>query len=212
MNNLLYLHTVDLMAALADPETDHSILLIDEPVDSSPPSWSPDGEFIVYSSSQGENLDLYKIRLNGAEITRLTQTDYNEKHPALSPDGSKLVFSSDREGTFDLRYCTSEEQCADILTKAFTLKHKWNEVRRLIGHLSWEELFDQNLTIPKYKPSGKPKEDPNDPYTARGYYKAEYIPEPPPSPHLEGRARRVGVPVVSVLCGKTCAETCCIPA
>ena len=80
-----------------------------------------------------------------------------------------------REGAFDLRYCTSEEQCADIFTKAFAFRDKWDEVRPLIGHLSVEELFDPNLTIPQYKPSGKPKEDPNDPYTAGGYYKYIYI-------------------------------------
>ena len=101
-NNRLNLYTLDLMVALADPETDHSVLLLADSVDSSPPSWSPDGSAIVFSASQGENLDLYKINLDGSELTPLTQTNYNEKHPAISPDGSKLVFSSNQAGTYDL--------------------------------------------------------------------------------------------------------------
>ena len=71
------------------------------------------------------------------------------------------LFERFKECAYDLKYCTSEEQCADIFTKPFTLKEKWQQATRLIGHMTYEELFDPNMPAirppTKSKPVGKAK-------------------------------------------------------
>ena len=51
------------------------------------------------------------------------------------------MFEQFSREVFDLRYCTSEEQAADIFTKHFVNPDKWKQVTRLIGHMFPSELF-----------------------------------------------------------------------
>jgi Tol biopolymer transport system component len=39
------------------------------------PSWSPDGNQIIYSSARGSNYEIYVIDLDGTNQIRLTKTD-----------------------------------------------------------------------------------------------------------------------------------------
>ncbi|MBD3271309.1 MAG: T9SS type A sorting domain-containing protein, partial [Elusimicrobia bacterium] len=58
-------------------------------------SFSPDGYWIVFHmiKSGQTTSDLYKIRINGTQLTQLTQTtDAVESDPSWSPDGEKIVF------------------------------------------------------------------------------------------------------------------------
>ena len=64
-----------------------------------------------------------------------------------------------KESAFELKYCTSEEQGADIFTKHFTLVEKWQEVRKLIGTMSYEELFPIGK-VAMSKSKSKPKTGP----------------------------------------------------
>ncbi len=60
-------------------------------------SFSPDGEWIVfYMVVSGDNqADIYKIRRDGTDLTRLTHTqDATESDPAWSSDGSQIAFVS----------------------------------------------------------------------------------------------------------------------
>jgi len=69
----------------------------------SSPSWSPDGERIVFSGqNQAGMSDLYIIdRITGV-LTKLTNDIYEDREPDWSPDGTKIVFSSDRADGGDL--------------------------------------------------------------------------------------------------------------
>lgn len=98
----LQLAILNLESALTDPVAYHSKLLVEDPVDSSSPSWSLDGNTLYYSAYQNDELDLYKINIDGSSKIQITQTDYHEKHPTLSPDGTKLVYCSNQSGSFDL--------------------------------------------------------------------------------------------------------------
>ncbi|MBN1446709.1 MAG: PD40 domain-containing protein [Bacteroidetes bacterium] len=61
------------------------------------PSWSPDGDRIVFAAlnTEGEN-DLYILDPDAHTLQQLTADFYDDRDPAWSPDGTRIVFSSDR--------------------------------------------------------------------------------------------------------------------
>jgi Tol biopolymer transport system component len=59
---------------------------------------SRDG-WIVFTSTREGDLDLYKMRLDGSELTRLTRTPGYDGGAFFSADGRKIVFRASRPGT-----------------------------------------------------------------------------------------------------------------
>lgn len=67
------------------------------------PSWSPRGDWIVFTSERAGSADLYRIRPDGSGLERLTDDPAYDDQGAFSPDGSKIVFVSTRaEGRANL--------------------------------------------------------------------------------------------------------------
>lgn len=64
------------------------------------PAWSPDGEKIAFSGSDGGYSDLYIYNLETDSLLNITQDPYSDMQPTWSPDGSKIAFVTDRgQGT-----------------------------------------------------------------------------------------------------------------
>lgn len=61
--------------------------LTDSSADQLAPSWSADGQTIVYQSNADGNWELYFIQLSDGRPQRLTDTPEAEEDPSLSPDG-----------------------------------------------------------------------------------------------------------------------------
>ncbi len=71
------------------------------------PSWHPDGEHVVFSSNMddwnedhqafGHNFELYKIKIDGSGLTRLTTNTFFDSFPMFSPDGKFMLFASNRD-------------------------------------------------------------------------------------------------------------------
>jgi TolB protein len=59
-------------------------------------SFSPDGQFIVYSSNESweKYANLYIISLNSGNSVRVTNSDSYDGAPSWSPDGKKIIFES----------------------------------------------------------------------------------------------------------------------
>ncbi len=57
------------------------------------PSWSPDGNRLVFVSDRDQREgDIYIVNRNGTGLTRLTDDELAEADPAWSPDGDRIAF------------------------------------------------------------------------------------------------------------------------
>jgi len=60
------------------------------------PNWSPDGQRLVFTGSDGGLSDLYIVNADGSGFERLTTDKYADLQPAWSPDGKTIAFTTDR--------------------------------------------------------------------------------------------------------------------
>lgn len=85
-----------LNVADADGRNSQQVLSSDEPIMS--PSWSPDGDKLVYVSFETQRPAIYIQDLNTGQRARATSFDGINGAPAWSPDGRRLAMSLSKDG------------------------------------------------------------------------------------------------------------------
>ncbi|MDX1585148.1 MAG: hypothetical protein R3222_00330, partial [Balneolaceae bacterium] len=70
------------------------------------PAWSPDGDKIAFSGSDGGYSDLYIYNLRTDSLRNMTNDFYTELQPDWSPDGNRIAFATDRGPDTDLENVT----------------------------------------------------------------------------------------------------------
>lgn len=60
------------------------------------PSWSPDGQRIVFESERDGNKEIYVMDADGGNQIRLTRNDAVDSTATWSHDGSLIAFASNR--------------------------------------------------------------------------------------------------------------------
>ena len=81
-----------------DPAGSDLRLVVDDEVNNGFPSWSPDGERLVFKGGRR----LYVVPAAGGPRVALTGPDYYSNFPQWSPDGERIMFTSNLGGDFDL--------------------------------------------------------------------------------------------------------------
>lgn len=66
------------------------------------PSYSPDGEEIVFVSFRDGNAEIYKMESDGSDEQRLTTSPGTDGSPTWSPDGRWIGFVGEADGSFEL--------------------------------------------------------------------------------------------------------------
>lgn len=77
-----------------EPETGIATELTNGPGYDSQPDWSPDGRFIVYSSYQGDAIELWRLEVGTGVAAPLTRNGAVNVEPRFSPDGTRIAFVS----------------------------------------------------------------------------------------------------------------------
>jgi Tol biopolymer transport system component len=65
------------------------------------PVYSPDGEWVAFSSNRGGGMNLWLVSVANGNLRRVTDAHINWD-PAFSHDGRRLVWSSNRGGNFEI--------------------------------------------------------------------------------------------------------------
>ena len=83
------------------------------------PSWSPGGEWIVFSGRETakESLNIFISDLTGAQVRRLTYKAGSNEDPSWSPDGRFIAFTSTRRGRREIFIMDSDGSAPHPLTE-----------------------------------------------------------------------------------------------
>lgn len=92
--------SVNIMAAAPDEEKIEP--LTTDAGNNGFPSYSPDGERIVFRSGRAGNKNLYIMDRTGQNIRRLTEGDWTDTMCDWSPGGDWIAFASDRGDDFEI--------------------------------------------------------------------------------------------------------------
>jgi Tol biopolymer transport system component len=79
------------------------------------PTYSPDGEWVVFSSNRNGNLDLWAVSRTSGAVRRLTDHPAHDSDPGFTPD-NRLLWSSNRSGVFEVWIAESDGSGARQLT------------------------------------------------------------------------------------------------
>src|SRR6266850_5192970 len=87
---------------LADQDGNHERPLLPNVALDYDASFSPDGQWVVFTSHRSGFADIYRVHRDGSAFERLTNDRAFDDQGVLSPDGKSLAFVSSRSGQADV--------------------------------------------------------------------------------------------------------------
>jgi len=101
---LLLLLFSDMDAVAQYLQIDPSFNITKEKGDDLSPSWSKDGQNLVFQSNREGNWDIYLFEVETGITERLTNDTANEQYPVLLQKNDRLAFTSDKTGNDQLYF------------------------------------------------------------------------------------------------------------
>ena len=83
--------------------------LTNDPKADRSPSWSPDGEQIVFASRRDGDDEIFLMDADGGNLQNLTNNHHDDYSPSWSPDGKRIIFGARRPGHFENDFGMTEE-------------------------------------------------------------------------------------------------------
>lgn len=110
------------------------------------PSWAPDSNKLVFSSTRDGNQELYSIHRDGSQLKRLTSHPGIDAHPAWSPDGAWISWATDRWGNLEIALMTPDGESVQRLTENAGADDNpaWSPTGEF---LAWTSLQDEQHEI-----------------------------------------------------------------
>lgn len=102
-------------------------------------SFSPDGQYLLYSSTVGGNADIYEKRLSDGDTRQLTTLPSTEVQPSYAPDAQSFVYVSDkvRAGSPRLyRYYFATQTAVPITTAGYAASPQLSMDGRHLAYLN----------------------------------------------------------------------------
>ncbi len=88
------------------------------------PSWSPQGDKIVFTMKYDDDFDIFIYNLSRKRVIRLTENQGSNENPSWSQDGRFIVFSSTRSGKSEIYIMkmdgTETRKLVDMSGNSFT--------------------------------------------------------------------------------------------
>jgi eukaryotic-like serine/threonine-protein kinase len=84
------------------------------------PAYSPDGQFVVFSSNRTGNLDLSVLAPKTGAVRQITEDPADDWDPAFTPDGRQIVWSSRRSGSLEVWISDADGSGARQITRLGT--------------------------------------------------------------------------------------------
>ena len=77
-------------------------MLVPDALFDSNPSFSPDGRWVLFSSRRHGSADIYRVKVDGTHLERLTDDVAFDDQAVMAPDGRHVAFVSSRCGQADI--------------------------------------------------------------------------------------------------------------
>jgi TolB protein len=108
------------------------------------PTWSPDGQWLAFESSQDGDGEVYIVAADGSNLKQLTHNSLYDGAPAWSPDGMQLVFRSIRSGNSDLYIMDRDGGNVRQITNTpiWDTDPTWSPDGRYIAYTAYERSWD----------------------------------------------------------------------
>lgn len=74
------------------------------------PTWTPDGERIIFASEVGDDFKLFSIRPDGSGRNQLTFGPGSDARASVSPDGTKMLFNRGTDGNINIMLAPLPEE------------------------------------------------------------------------------------------------------